>query len=71
MLASGNTNKFFETGEGHNLLNNKWLEKKMIKVVLNGCDMQIMRGEKIPMLLKDNEFKSNFIGVNEQNYISK
>lgn len=71
MLASGNTNKFFETGEGHNLLNNKWLEKKMIKVVLNGCNMQIMRGEKIPMLLKDNEFKSNFMGVNQQNYISK
>jgi len=53
MTASGNTNKFYETAEGHNLLNNKWLQKKMIEVVLNGCNMQIMRGEKIPMIVVD------------------
>ena len=54
MLASGNTNKFYETAEGHNLLCNSWLKKKTIHVVLNGCNLQIMRGEKIPMMLKDN-----------------
>lgn len=54
MLASGNTNKFYETAEGHNTLCNAWLKKKTIQVTLNGCNMQIMRGEKIPMLLRDN-----------------
>lgn len=54
MLASGNTNKFYETADGHNILCNMWLKKKTISVTLNGCNMQIMRGEKIPMLLKDN-----------------
>ena len=54
MFASGNTNKFYETAEGHNTLCNAWLKKKTIQVTLNGCNMQIMRGEKIPMLLKDN-----------------
>ena len=54
MLASGNTNKFYETADGHNLLCNAWLRKKTISVTLNGCNMQIMRGEKIPMMLRDN-----------------
>ena len=54
MLASGNTNKFYETAEGHNTLCNAWLKKKTIKMTLNGCNMQIMRGEKIPALLRDN-----------------
>ena len=54
MLASGNTNKFYETADGHNLLCNMWLKKKTIFVTLNGCNLQIMRGEKIPMLLRDN-----------------
>lgn len=53
-LASGNTHKFYETAESHNNLCNSWLKKKTISVSLNGCNMQIMRGEKIPMLLKDN-----------------
>lgn len=54
MLASGNTNKFYETADGHNLLCNMWLRKKTISVTLNGCNLQVMRGEKIPMLLRDN-----------------
>jgi hypothetical protein len=31
-----------------------WLKKKTIDVTLNGCNMQVMRGEKIPALLRDN-----------------
>lgn len=54
MLASGNTNKFYETAEGHNMMCNMWLKKKTVHVTLNGCNMQMMRGEKIPMLLRDN-----------------
>jgi len=53
MLSSGNTNKFYETGEAHNLLNNSWLRKKYLQVRLSGLNMQLMRGEKIPMLLMD------------------
>lgn len=54
-LASGNTNKFYETGEEHNRLNNEWLKKKVIKVTLNGLNMQVMRGEKIPMMILDTQ----------------
>lgn len=53
--ASGNTNKFYETGEGHNKLNNEWLKKKVIKVTVNGLNMQVMRGEKIPMMILDTQ----------------
>lgn len=51
MKASGNEHKFFKAAEMHNKLNLMQLEKKKIKVVLNGKNFQVMRGEKIPMLL--------------------
>ena len=70
-LTSGNTHKFYEAAEQHNYFNNKILEKKMIKVVLNGCNMQIMRGEKIPMILEDKQFGMNLIGINENNAVNK
>ena len=52
--TSGNVNKYFKVAEEHNKLCNRWLLKKTISVTLNGCNLQLMRGEKIPMLLKDN-----------------
>lgn len=68
MFASGNTNKFYETAEGHNYLCNMWLKKKTINVTLNGCNMQIMRGEKIPALLRDNFVPTvNYIQANDDN----
>lgn len=71
MKSSGNTNKYYEAGEKHNLLNNKWLQKKMIKMKINGCNLQMMRGEKIPTLVLDNPGGVNLFGVNADNIISK
>jgi len=71
MLSDGNTNRWKEIGFNHNFLNNKWLEKKMIKVTLNGCNMQMMRGEKIPMILLDNQMGMNLFNINERNAVSK
>lgn len=71
MFASGNTNKFFEVGYNHNLLNNMQLQKKLVKVTLNGCNLQIMRGEKIPMLIQDDTFGANLAGIDGANAVSK
>lgn len=66
--ASGNTNKFYETGEGHNKLNNEWLKKKVIKVTVNGLNMQVMRGEKIPMMIVDTQNPAvNNMGIKDEN----
>lgn len=68
MFASGNTNKFYETADGHNYLCNMWLKKKTINVTLCGCNMQIMRGEKIPALLRDNFNPTmNYLQANNEN----
>ena len=40
-------------------MNNLWLNKKVIKTTLNGLNMQVMRGEKIPMLLLDVSARHN------------
>ncbi len=70
MFASGNTNKFYETADGHNYLCNMWLKKKTIDVTLNGCNMQIMRGEKIPALLRDNFSPTiNYMQANDDNQL--
>ena len=69
--TSGNVNKYFKVAEEHNKLCNKWLLKKTISVTLNGCNLQLMRGEKIPMLLKDNFTPEiNFMQANsDEDYI--
>jgi len=53
MLSSGNTHKMSNVAKKHNELNNQWLNKKVIEVELNGKNFQIMRGEKIPVLMQD------------------
>lgn len=53
MLSSGNTHKFYDIAPDHNDLNNSQLRKKMIQLTINGKNFQIMRGEKIPVLLTD------------------
>lgn len=55
MMASGNVNKFYEVGYEHNKKNLVQLEKQYLQVELAGCNVAIMRGEKIPVLLIDND----------------
>lgn len=71
MRASGNINKFYEVGYNHNLLNNTQLKKKQLNLTLNGCNLQIMRGEKIPTLIYDNKDGANLIGITANTAISQ
>ena len=54
-MSSGNVNKFYDVGFEHNKKNIIQLEKQYLQVELSGCNVAIMRGEKIPVLLIDNE----------------
>lgn len=53
MLSSGNTHKFYEVAYEHNMRNLLQLQKQLIQVELNGANLTIVRGEKIPMMLMD------------------
>ena len=53
MMSSGNTHKFYETAYEHNMRNLLQLQKQEIVVELNGANISIVRGEKIPVLLAD------------------
>ena len=53
MLTSGNTHKFYEVAYEHNMRNLLQLQKQVILVELNGANLTILRGEKIPMILMD------------------
>jgi hypothetical protein len=62
-MASGNVNKFYDVGYEHNKKNLLQLEKQYLQVELAGCNLGILRGEKIPVLLIDNDIlmqKSTF-----------
>lgn len=48
---SGNVNINYNRAETHNLINNKELDKMYIQVTVNGPCLQIMRGEKIPIII--------------------
>jgi hypothetical protein len=48
---SGNVHKNYNRAELHNLLNNKELDKMYITITVAGACLQVMRGEKMPVLL--------------------
>ena len=51
MMASGNTNKFYDAAWEHNMRNNLQLQKQYTEVELKGLNLAIMRGEKIPVII--------------------
>lgn len=55
MLSSGNTNKFYDTAFEHNMRNNLQLQKQITEIELQGLNLAIMRGEKIPVMIVDND----------------
>ncbi len=55
MMASGNTNKFYDVGWEHNMRNNLQLQKQYTDVECNGLNLAIMRGEKIPVIIMDHD----------------
>lgn len=54
-MTSGNVNKFYDAAWEHNMRNNLQLQKQYTEVECQGVNLAIMRGEKIPMLIIDND----------------
>ena len=52
-MWSGNVHINYNRAEHHNILNKKELDKMYIKIVVNGVCLQVMRGEKVPVLIKN------------------
>lgn len=50
---SGNVHMNYNRAESHNKINKKELDKMYIKITVNGPCLQVMRGEKVPVLLKN------------------
>lgn len=73
MYSSGNTNRFYDAGWEHNMRNNLQLQKQYLEVELSGLNLGIMRGEKIPAIIVDNDkmqstaLTANFTGSAAQN----
>lgn len=53
--ASGNTHKFYNVAYQHNVRNNLQLQKQITFVELQGVNISITRGEKIPVVIFDND----------------
>ena len=59
--ASMGVSKFWYLGYAHNTLNNAQLDKLWVECKLRGCNLSILRGEKVPVLLIDNNHKTNLL----------
>lgn len=71
MMSSGNTHKFYEVAYEHNMRNLLQLQKQEIVCELNGANISIVRGEKIPVLLADiDKMTSLLYGNNFSQYNS-
>ena len=69
MMTSGNTHKFYDVAYEHNMRNLLQLQKQHIHVQLNGANISIVRGEKIPVLLADiDKAHSLLYGNNADNF---
>ena len=62
-MSTGNVNKFYDAGYEHNKINNMQLLKKLVKIKLNGANFAMMRGEKIPVMLIDNNKLTGMLGL--------
>lgn len=62
--GSSGVSKWWYLGAAHNILNNNQLEKLYVELKLRGCNLSILRGEKVPVLLMDNHSRANIMGHN-------
>lgn len=75
MMSSGNTNRFYEPGFYHNMRNLLQLQKQYTEVELQGCNLAVMRGEKLPVIIMDHDKvqaaarSGNFTGSMVQNLL--
>ena len=61
MLSSGNTHKFYEVAYQHNMRNLLQLQKQYIVIELNGANLSIVRGEKMPVVLVDHDKTNSYM----------
>lgn len=57
--AGGGVSKFWYLGAAHNILNNAQMEKLYVECKLRGCNLSLLRGEKVPVLMIDKQHKVN------------
>lgn len=55
MLSSGNTHPFYEVAYQHNMRNLLQIQKQYVICELNGANLSIVRGEKIPVMMVDHD----------------
>lgn len=58
-MAGGGVSKFWYLGAAHNILNNAQMEKLYVECKLRGCNLSLLRGEKVPVLMIDKQHKVN------------
>lgn len=61
--ASGNVSKTFGMAEEHNKINNLQLQKQYILLTLDGVNLGIVKGEKVPVVLLDHGSLNEFLNV--------
>lgn len=69
MLASGAVNKFYDSAVQHNRINLLQLQKKYVEFELNGANFAIMRGEKLPAMIVDNDKANQADDLSEENIV--
>ncbi len=69
MNSSGNTHKFYDVAYEHNMRNLLQLQKQYLLVELNGANLTILRGEKIPIILIDINKADAAIRTEGENYV--
>ena len=57
--AGGGVSKFWYLGAAHNILNNAQMEKLYVECKLRGCNLSLLRGEKVPVLMIDKQHQVN------------
>jgi len=64
-MASGNVYKMYKVAEYHNYINLRELDKQYMTVWMRGMNLSIIRGDKIPVLLYEQD-DSAFMNSNRQ-----
>lgn len=69
-LSSGNVSKSYDAAYEHNLINNMQLKKLTVTLNCAGLNLEVLRGEKVPCILKDNSLSSVLAAPDKiQNYL--
>lgn len=69
-LSSGNVYKSYDAAYEHNLINNMQLKKMTVTLTCAGLNLEVLRGEKVPCILRDMSLSSTLSAQDKlTNYI--